>query len=464
MFGWNKNRARAVVFAGLLSISLAGCGGAGATGTAVQSARTEASEVEQTGQLAVEKSAAPYNDTDTVIDLGAVADTSSDTESGSDSETVVATIANASADGALDTDEMFTERDLTQTADLSSATTISVRSGEDVSITQEGTYVLTGTASDVTVKVDADSSAKVQLVLSDLSIINADSAAIYVVSADKVFVTTAEGTTNVLATTGAFLPDGETNVDAVVFSKDDLVLNGLGTLEISSSDNGVSCKDDLKVTGGTYVVECQADALEANDNVLVADGDITIVSNKDGIHAENDEDSTTGNVYIAGGTISITASSDGIQATCVAQIDGGTVNATAAEGIEGTYVQINGGAITISASDDGVNATYKSDSLTPTIEVRGGELSVTMGAGDTDALDSNGDLLISGGNIDISAQFAFDFDGRGEMTGGTVTVNGSQVTELQNSMMGGGAGMRGGGDRGFGMDPGMGNMMGTGLA
>jgi hypothetical protein len=355
-----------------------------------------------------------------------------------------------STDGAIDTTDLFTDRDLEQAADLDGATTIALKSGEDVSITSEGTYVIAGSATNTTIIVDVDSSEKVQLVLDGVTITNDDAAAIYVASADKVFVTTAEGTTNTLSVTGAFASggtttDGETNVDAAIFSKDDLVLNGMGTLQIESTENGVSCKDDLKVTGGSYVIACQADALEANDNVLIADGSFAITAGKDAIHAENDEDDTVGNVYIAGGTFDITAVSDGIQATCVAQIDGGSLQISAAEGIEGTYVQVNGGGVDISASDDGINATYKSTALTPTLEIRGGEVSVAMASGDTDALDSNGNLYISGGTVTVSGQSAFDYDGAGELSGGTVTVNGQQVTTLQQSMMGGG--MRGMGGR-----------------
>ena len=157
------------------------------------------------------------------------------------------------AGSIIDTSSLFTDRDLEQTADTANATKITVKNGEDVTISEEGVYVISGTATDCTITVDADSTAKVQIVLDGVSITNADAPAIYVLSADKVFVTTASGSTNELTTTGEFAAIGDvTNIDGVIFVKDDLVLNGQGTLSINSSANGIVGKDDVKVTGGTY--------------------------------------------------------------------------------------------------------------------------------------------------------------------------------------------------------------------
>ena len=364
----------------------------------------------------------------------------------------VITTANYGEPGAIDTTDLFSERDLTQSVDTTSATVVTVQSGQDVQVTQEGVYVITGEAANATIVVEADDSAKVQLVLSGVNISNDDFPAIYVKSADKVFVTTAEGTSNILQVTGAFVADGDTNTDAVIFSKDDRTLNGLGSLTIGSTGNGVTSKDDLKVTGGSYALNVGEDALEANDSIRIADGSFDITSSKDALHAENDEDDTLGYIYICGGSFNIQAGDDGIQATTVLQIDNGTFTIDAVEALEATYVQINGGTLNITSSDDGINATYKSNSMgTPMIEVRGGDITINMGAGDTDAIDSNGDLVVSGGNINITAQSAFDFDGNVSFTGGTVTVNGEQLTEITNSMMmGGPMGDMGGGPMGGG--------------
>ncbi len=377
----------------------------------------------------------------------------------------VVTTANVTTNGVIDAGELFSDRDLRQTADLSEAVYHTLADNKDITLSTAGVYVITGSASDASIIVDAGDDDKVQIVLNNVTVNNASIPAIYVKNADKVFVTTVSGTQNTLSVSGSFTADGDTNTDAVIFSKDDLVLNGLGTLTVSSTDNGISCKDDLKITGGTITITAAADAIEANDSIAVADGTINITTDKDGLHAENDEDNTVGYIYICGGSFNITAGSDGIQATTVTQIDGGTINVSGCrEGIEATYVQINGGTISISASDDGINGSSKSGAYTPTIEVTNGEITVDMAQGDTDGLDVNGNLYISGGTLNINCQSPFDYDGEGVYSGGTLIVNGEQTTELTNQMMGGGmgggpgGGMGGmqGGDMGGGMQGGFG--------
>ena len=369
--------------------------------------------------------------------------------SSSNSSTVTANYTSSTG-GILDTADIFSDRDLTQTPDLSDAQSITVSDGQTINITEAGVYVISGSASNCTIKVNADKESKVQLVLNGVSITNNSTPAIYVVSADKCFITTAENTENTLSVTGTFTSDGDTNTDAVIFSKDDLVFNGLGTLTINSSNNGISGKDDIKFTGGTYNITSVKDSIEANDSIAICDGTFTINSSKDAFHSENDDDNTSGWIYIAGGTFNIKSSSDGIQGTSAVQIDGGTFDINSSEGIEATYIQINDGTIKIYASDDGINASKKSTAYsTPTIEINGGYLTVEVGPGDTDGIDANGDIIVNGGTINVTAQMSsFDYDGKAEYNGGTIIVNGTQVDSIPQSMMGGGRGgmmMPGGG-------------------
>ena len=329
--------------------------------------------------------------------------------------------------------ELFTERDLTQTADLSEAVTLTVSDGKTVTISEAGVYVLTGSAENACVVVDAEDDDKVQIVLDGVSIVNDSQPCILVENADKVFLTSAEGSENTLTVTGTFGDE-----DAVIYSKDDLVLNGLGTVTISSTEDGVCSNDDLKLTGGTWNITASDTALKAHDSLCVYDGTYTVKAGNDGLHAEDSDDDTAGSIVIQGGTFNIQAGDDGVHATTSVTVYGGTLTISAAEGIEATQVIINNGTVSVNATDDGINAGRKSSSLSVKIEINGGDISVSMGAGDTDAIDSNGDLVITGGTIDITAQSPFDYDGQCSYTGGTIIVNGQETNSITNQMMGGG--------------------------
>lgn len=364
--------------------------------------------------------------------------------------TPVTATANTTSGGMIDATDLFTDRDLQQNADTSDAVTYTLKDGQTVTLNQEGVYVFTGSASNAQIRVEAADTDKIQIVLDGVTMTNDSTPCIYVISADKVFVTTTDST-NTLTVTGTFTADGETNTDAVIFSRDDLTINGLGTLNISSTDNGIAGKDDIKITGSTINIACASDAIEANDSIRIADGTVNITSCNDGLKAENDEDDTTGYIYICGGNITVNASDDAIHATTIVQIDGGTFDLSGAEAVEGTYLQFNGGSLNIYASDDGINAAYKSSAYTPTVEINGGDITISMGQGDTDAIDSNGYLYVNGGTLDISAQSPFDYDIYAEYTGGTMIVNGTETTQITGQMMGGPGGFGGPmGEGGFG--------------
>ncbi len=353
-----------------------------------------------------------------------------------DEEAKVSTTTQSSSAG-LSADELFTERDLTQTADLSDAKEIALQSGKNVTITKAGVYRVTGSAENVTIIVDAGDEDKVQLVLDGVSVTNADAPCIYVRNADKVFVTLSGD--NSLSVTGQFTADGDTNTDGVIFSKDDLTLNGAGSLTVNSSDNGIVGKDDLKITGGTYKITAASKAIEANDSIRVAGGSFTIKAGTDGLHAENEDDDSLGYIYIGGGSFSMSVGDDGIHAVSLVQIDGGTFTISAAECMEGTYIRINDGTFDLSSWDDGINAARKSSAYsTPVVEINGGAINITMSAGDTDGIDSNGDIIVNGGTISVSGNSTFDYDGTAQLNGGTIYCNGQQVTQIPNQMMGGG--------------------------
>lgn len=206
--------------------------------------------------------------------------------------------------------------------------------GNVITITSGGTYIISGTLTEGQLVVDADDE-KVQLVLDNADITCATSAAIYVKSAGKTFITLAEGSENILMNTAEFEAIDDNNIDAVIFSKDDLALNGSGTLTINSENgHGIVSKDDLKITGGTYNITAASHALSGKDSVRIAAGTFNLVSGKDGIHSENADDSSKGYVYIAGGEFTIDSTGDGIDASNIVQIDDGTFDITAGGGVE----------------------------------------------------------------------------------------------------------------------------------
>lgn len=363
------------------------------------------------------------------------------------------------SDGTINADALFTERDLDQDPDLSDATKYTLSDNKDITIKKAGTYLISGNASNVTITVEAGDDDKVQIVLDNADITNTDSPCIYVKTGDKVFITSKTGTDNSLKVTGEFTADGDTNTDAVIFSKQDLTLNGGGSLDISSTANGVSSKDDLTITGGTYKINAEKDAFEAHDSIAVKDGTFDLDC-KNGLKAEDKDDTSTGFLAIEGGTFTINASNDCIHATTIAQIDGGNSDLTGVECIESTKVIINGGTLDISSSDDGINASQKSTSYDVSVNINGGDIKIKMGSGDTDGIDANGSIYVNGGTLDITANSPFDYDAEGKLNGGTVTVNGEEVTELENQFANG-MGMGPGGQGGkAGSAPGNGGMPG----
>ncbi len=264
-----------------------------------------------------------------------------------------------STEDTLSYDDMFTDRDLDVGYEESDSVKISLSDdsttvssgssdnsstddtvdgvtvdGNVITITSGGTYIISGTLTEGQLVVDADDE-KVQLVLDNADITCATSAAIYVKSAGKTFITLAEGSENILMNTAEFETIDDNNIDAVIFSKDDLALNGSGTLTINSENgHGIVSKDDLKITGGTYNITAASHALSGKDSVRIAAGTFNLVCGKDGIHSENADDSSKGYVYIAGGEFTIDSTGDGIDASNIVQIDDGTFDITAGGGVE----------------------------------------------------------------------------------------------------------------------------------
>ena len=378
---------------------------------------------------------------------------------------------------------------------------------DNYEITKTAVYHFTGTFKG-SIKVNSEDNIKI--ILDNVNITSVNGPCINVENAKNLYIelvgeSTLSDSTNYTDET----------LDAVIYSKDDLILFGDGTLNISANyKDGIASKDDLVIKSGTYKINSKDDAIRGKDSVIIYDGNFDITSNGDAIKTTNDTDSDKGNILISGGTLNITTTNgDGIDSVNSIEIAGGNFNITtgknsdnkdastkgikaensiiikdiiieantlddaihsnsditissgtftitsnddgihadgkieindgvytinSSEGIEATYVTINGGKFTINASDDGINAANKSTNYNITIEINGGDITIKMGAGDTDAIDSNGNLYINGGTINITANSPFDYDGESKYTGGKMIVNGEETTTITNQMMGGG--------------------------
>ncbi|MGN1386974.1 MAG: carbohydrate-binding domain-containing protein [Bacillus sp. (in: firmicutes)] len=329
-----------------------------------------------------------------------------------------------------DTTEMdftFSDKDLSGEYDESEAVDISKNASEP--ITAAGTYVLTGNITDTVITVAAGDEDKVQIVLDNVTLENAEGPAIYIQSADKVFITVKDGTTNTISDgTSYSMIDGETTVDAAIFSKADLTINGSGTLSVSGNyKHGIVSKDDLVVTAGNLNVTSQKVGLNGKDCVKIGSSNVNIAAGSDGIRSDNEEDTSRGYIYLEGATVNITAENDGIQAETVLNSNGADVTINAGSGSEnsltdteesykgmkaGSDILISGGNYTINSQDDGIHSNN-------TISITDG--TITLSSGD-DGIHADTDLSISGGTIDIIKSYEGLEGTRILISGGTISL------------------------------------------
>lgn len=322
----------------------------------------------------------------------------------------------------------------TDDADYDPAFATSVTLGDDdVSITEPGTYILSGTLTDATLTVDSTAEGKVRLVLNGATLNSSQGSPLVIAAADEVVLIMAAGTTNTITDSYPHPDSSDSDEpDAAVFSMADLTIGGTGALQVTSSNaDAVASKDGLVVLSGTLDLTAADDGLRGQDYVLIEGGKINVQAGADAIKSTNETDDTVGFLAINGGTISLAAGDDALHAEGDLAITGGQIDVTASvEGIEGANIVIAGGQTSIVSSDDGVNATTGASAGTQPAPGQGagpgaGASPGSGGAAGAMDADDGSQLIISGGTLSMEvAGDGLDSNGTITMTGGEVSVAG----------------------------------------
>lgn len=315
---------------------------------------------------------------------------------------------------------------------LTNATEITLSGTDDVTITEGGVYVLTGTLTDGRVLVNAPG-ADVTLVLRDADITCTDSSALYIYKAANVLVYLPDGTASTL-TDGSSYDDSDSfsstadeEPNACLYSKSDLIIAGGGTLTVTgNANNGITGKDTLKIEGTAVNVTAANHGVNGKDCLVLKQANVTVTSGGDALRATNDSDSALGCILIGASVLTLTAGEDGIQAeTTLTLFDttgtitsgGGSSAAltddTSAKGIKsGTDITVRSGSYTLDCADDGVHANGN-------VTVSGGTFAITTG---DDGVHADETVTITDGTLNIPKCYEGIEGQTIDISGGTIDI------------------------------------------
>lgn len=311
--------------------------------------------------------------------------------------------------------------------------------GETVTISQAGTYILSGTATNGRIIVSADKTAEIKLIFNGVDITCADNAPLLVSKAKKVYIVLKDGTENVLTDSASYsLGEDDSNTDGAIFSKADLTINGSGTLTVNANyKHGIVSKDDLVITDGNINVTSASTAIEGKDSVKISGGTFNISAGTNGIKSTNTEASDKGFISVTGGSFTLVANNDAFEAETVLSIQDGSFDITTGGGSANASMKSDGtpnrnwqnnmgngggGPNGMGRPDDNGNGTGGEPPAMPTadntdttdststsakalkagseVNINGGEFKIDSA---DDSVHSNGNIVITGGNISVAS-------------------------------------------------------------
>ena len=315
--------------------------------------------------------------------------------------------------------------------------------GSTITIQKAGTYLLSGTLTAGNIIVDSDDKENVRLIFNGVEISNSTTTPLYIKNAEKTIVTLVDGTENTLSDGENYILDDENNNEpnGTIFSKDDLVINGLGSLTINANYNhGIQSKNLLKIISGNIDIISNGDSIIGKDGVIVKEAVINIESQEDGIKATKVEENK-GYIYLYNPEITIKAKKDGIQAVTCLYVKDGKYNIETGETNEnsqsnsdtstdysrkgmkaGVDITIENGEYTIDSEDDGIHSNNSITVNAGTVNMASKDDGVHA---DTELTINNGDIKVSESDEGLEAKYITINDGNIDITTSDDGINAS---------------------------------------
>lgn len=320
--------------------------------------------------------------------------------------------------------------------------------GSNVTILGGGVYVISGTLDDGSIVVDSADGAEVRLVLNGANITSSDFSAVYIKQSAKTVISLVPGTESSLTDGASYneLKLEEGKPSAAIYSKDDLVINGNGSLVVNGNyQDGIKANDVLKITEGNITITAKDDGINANDYIAALAVSLNITSGGDSVKCEY-ESEEKGFIAFEGTTLSFISEGDGISASSALYMNNTITNITSGGGSQnadtrggmgggfggrggfgggqatttdtvstkaikaGTNIVINGGNFTLDSKDDSL---HSDNNLT----IESGTFVISSG---DDAIHAELNLVLNPESIDIIKCYE-------GLEGAYITINGGEI-------------------------------------